>query len=83
MANLTLAVDDDVLRKARLKAVHEDTSVNAVVREFLREYTDGNSRQAAAGRRLLSFAHAHSFKTKGQKWDRASLYDRDMRSKNS
>ena len=42
MANLTIAIEDDLLKKARLKAVEDGTSVNAVVREFLREYT-GNA----------------------------------------
>ena len=39
MANLTIAIEDDILKKARLKAVEDGTSVNAVLREFLREYT--------------------------------------------
>ena len=39
MANLTLAVDDDLLRRARVRAAKEDTSVNAVVRELLAAYS--------------------------------------------
>jgi hypothetical protein len=31
-------VEDDALKKARLKEVEDGTSVNAVLREFLREY---------------------------------------------
>lgn len=33
--NLTLAVDDDTLKRARIRALQENTSVNAVVREYL------------------------------------------------
>ncbi len=38
MANLTLTIDDDVLRRPRIRALERDTSVNAVVREFLASY---------------------------------------------
>jgi hypothetical protein len=38
MANLTIAVDDATLKKARLRDLEEDTSVNAVLREYLEEY---------------------------------------------
>ena len=32
MANLTISIGDDALKKARLRAVAEGTSVNAVLR---------------------------------------------------
>lgn len=35
MANLTIAVDDEVLKQARLKALEQVSSVNAVLREYL------------------------------------------------
>lgn len=35
MANLTLSIDDDLLKQARLYAVQNDTSVNAMVRDYL------------------------------------------------
>ena len=38
MANPTIAVDDGTLKKARMRALGEDTSVNAVLREYLEEY---------------------------------------------
>jgi plasmid stability protein len=40
MSNLTLSIDDDLLKKARLYAVAHDTSVNAMVREYLREIAE-------------------------------------------
>ncbi|TVS06578.1 MAG: hypothetical protein EA413_03640 [Cyanobium sp. PLM2.Bin73] len=42
MANLTLAVDDALLKRAREVALRENTSVNAVVREFLTRYVDAH-----------------------------------------
>jgi hypothetical protein len=33
--NITVSIPDDVYRKARIKAAEQDTSVSALVREFL------------------------------------------------
>lgn len=38
MANLTLALDDTLLQRAREAALRENTSVNALVRDFLTRY---------------------------------------------
>ena len=46
MANVTLALDDSLLRKARVKAVHEHAGVNAVVREFLAAWVRDDEERA-------------------------------------
>jgi hypothetical protein len=38
MANLTITVDAEVLKRARLKALEQGTSVNAVLRAYLEQY---------------------------------------------
>lgn len=38
MGNVTLAVDDDVLRRARIRALEQGTSVNAVIRQYLESF---------------------------------------------
>ena len=38
MANLTLMIDDDLLRRARIRALERGTSVNALVRDYLRRF---------------------------------------------
>ena len=43
MANLTISVDEAVLRRARQRAVDERTSVAAEVRDFLRRYARADS----------------------------------------
>ena len=35
MKNITVSVDDDTYRKARIKAAERDTSVSRLVRDFL------------------------------------------------
>jgi hypothetical protein len=37
MTNLTVSVEDDVLRQARIRALELGTSVNALVRSYLRQ----------------------------------------------
>jgi hypothetical protein len=41
MANLTIAIDDELLRRARIKAVSEGTSVNEVCRQAIEAYVHG------------------------------------------
>lgn len=43
MKNITVAVDDDVYRRARVKAAERDTSVSALVREFLESLGAGET----------------------------------------
>jgi hypothetical protein len=38
MKNITVTVDDETYRRARIKAAAEDTSVSAVVKRFLTEF---------------------------------------------
>lgn len=42
MSNLTISVDDELIRQARIKAIEQGTSVSAKVREFLTQYARGD-----------------------------------------
>jgi plasmid stability protein len=39
MKNITLKLDDETYRKARIRAAHEGTSVSAMVKDFLIRHT--------------------------------------------
>lgn len=43
MKNITVSVDDDVYRQARIRAAEQGTSVSALVREFLTGLSEGES----------------------------------------
>ena len=43
MKNITVTVDDETYRKARIKAAERDTSVSALVKHFLAELAVGES----------------------------------------
>ncbi len=76
MANLTLAIDDALLQRAREAALRDNTSVNALVRDFLGHYVDARSRRLAA---LASFeAVATSSESASREpWCRESLHERN------
>jgi plasmid stability protein len=43
MKNITVAVDDEVYKRARVRAAEQDTSVSALVREFLQSLDVGST----------------------------------------
>ncbi len=45
MSNLTITVDDQLIKLARVRAIQQGTSLSAKVREFLSAYAAGVSRQ--------------------------------------
>lgn len=75
MTNLTLVVDDEVLTRARVRAIEDGTSVNAVVREFLGEYVSGGDAAREARRRLIELAGTSTASSAGHRWSRDDLYD--------
>lgn len=75
MANLTLAIDDDLLQRAREAALRENTSVNALVREFLGNYVDARTCRLKALADFEAIAAAtHS--ASSEPWSRESLHER-------
>jgi plasmid stability protein len=77
MANLTITVDDDLLRRARIRALEQGTSVNALLRTYLGNYADADERNRAV-REFLDLARSSTAGTPGQNrtWTRDELYDR-------
>jgi len=79
MANLTLTIDAEVLRRARIRALERGTSVNAVVSEYLERFA-GIGATATALAQFLELAersHASSG-PEGRTWRREDLYDRPI-----
>lgn len=79
MANLTVTVDDHVLRRARIKAIEHGTSVNAVVSQYLERYA-GSSPTGAALEEFLELARhvAAGSGPEGRSWRREDVYDRPV-----
>lgn len=73
MTNVTITVSEDVLRRARVRAVSQGTSVNAVLRAELTRYASGGGDLAADA--FLKFAREHPGASRpGERWSRDDLY---------
>jgi hypothetical protein len=74
MATLTLVIEDELLLRARKKALDQGTSVNALVRNYLESYT-GVIDEVQATREFIARAASYGARSKGP-WKREELYDR-------
>lgn len=45
MSNLTISVDDQIIKRARVRAIQQGTSLSAKVREFLQHYVNESDGQ--------------------------------------
>jgi plasmid stability protein len=54
MKNITVAVDDEVYRAARIAAAERSTSVSALVRDYLRTLATPEDSQAQAANALFA-----------------------------
>lgn len=82
MANLTLAIDDELLRRARIKALEEGTSVNALVRQRLEDYVAAPTPEAALADFLARARQSTaSSGPRGRTWTRDDLYEDRVRSR--
>jgi hypothetical protein len=76
MKNITLSVDEKVLTAVRQHAAARETSVNQLVREFLREIAERESRARGARRRIRSLASRSTARVGKISWSREDLHDR-------
>ena len=74
-ANLTLQLDADVIRRARIEAARRGTSVSALVARELGQLVDRSERYEEARRRALELM-ADATNRGGRTWTRDELYDR-------
>ena len=65
MTNLTISVDDEVLKRARLRALQEDTSVNALLRDTLETYAGVRVERESAVVNLLRLRERYP---SGERW---------------
>lgn len=76
MANLTITVPEEILKSARLRALEQGTSVNALLRDYLGQFAGAQPARAKAAQRVLQLSkNARSGKGKA-KWTRDDLHQR-------
>lgn len=77
MANLTLTIDERVLKRARIRAIEQGTSVNALVSDYLHRYAGlGQTQSGLSGFIELASKSTASSGPRGRTWRREDLYDR-------
>jgi hypothetical protein len=74
--NLTLTIDEDVLREARKIALDRNTSVNQLVRDFLHDLTGTELRRREAAQRLSELFKEKPIRIGSIKWTREDLHER-------
>ena len=75
MTNLTISLDEAIIRKARVRAIHEGTSVSAKVREFLAQYVQEPVGKSV-GQAFLDHAARSKTNSQATVWSRDDAYDR-------
>jgi hypothetical protein len=76
MTNVTLSIDEENLRQARVLALQEGTSLNAVIREFVKDYIAGHKHYQQVIERILQQAEQSRYNSGGRKWTREELHER-------
>ena len=76
MKNITLAIDENVLADARRYAVEHDTTVNALVRQYLEQIAHGNARARQAMRELREMSDRSAAEIGPITWTRDDLHER-------
>ena len=74
MANLTIAVDDDLLRRARIRALEAGTSVNALLRSYLESFVGDEG--MAKRRAIVDTADRFAIDVGPRSWSRDELHER-------
>jgi hypothetical protein len=77
MANVTFTIDESLLKRARIRAHEQDTSVNALVRGYLESYVGRSpQRDGMAGFLALTESPHAGSGSGGRRWTRDELYRR-------
>ncbi len=76
MANLTIAIDGALLQRARIRALRQGTSVNAVLRDYLEVYAGASAEQTTAAANILRLSESSRARHDGPRWSRSELHDR-------
>ena len=78
--NITLSLDDKLVKEVRKIAVEKDTTLTGLVREYLEKLAAENASSGRKRRELEALERSFAqfqFRMPERKWKREDLYDRD------
>jgi len=76
MKNVTIALDEWLIRDARRIAADRSTTLNAMIREFLQELAERESQTAQARRRIVEMCRSSHAEIGPKTWMRDDLHER-------
>ena len=76
MRNVTITLDEAVLREARRIAAERSTSLNSLIREFLERLTARESQARTARRRIAELCRDSKAELGERTWTRDELHER-------
>jgi hypothetical protein len=76
MKNVTIAVDEAILRDVRRIAAERSTSLNALIREFLESLREREARAVNARKRILELCQESKAEVGDRSWTREELHER-------
>ena len=78
MARFTIKIDERVLKKARIKALEQGTSVDALLRSFLEQYVRDVHGRKKAIEDILALSRTSRARRGGSRWTRDELHERGI-----
>ncbi len=77
MSNITLSVDDEVIKKVRKVAIDKNTTLTAMVRDFLTSVSNRDTEEKREAVRKLRRSFSKLSRDMGRrKWTREELHER-------
>ena len=76
MTNVTLSIEQEDLKQARILALQQGSSLNAVIREFIQNYIGRNQHYQQVTERILEKANSSQYRSDGKLHLREELYER-------
>ena len=76
MANITLKVDDRLLKDARLLALKKKTSINAIIKERLEQFVSSDQTRETTLKGLDSFFRRSKAQVGRKTWSRDEIHER-------
>ena len=77
MSNITLSVDDEIIKKVRKIAVDKNTTLTRMVREYLRQVAERDEIRKSQALRELEESFIEMSRDMGERsWSREDLYER-------
>ena len=76
MTNVTLSIDEEDLRQARVLVLQQGSSLNAIIRQFVKNYIGDSKRYQHVTNRIIQQADDSQYFSEGKKWTRDELYER-------